>query len=79
MSPRPVFPMRVMPLAGLALMIAGSVLLYRGGSFTTRRDVVRVGDLRITAQEQHPIQPWLAGAAVVAGVALVIVGVRRKA
>jgi hypothetical protein len=70
--------MRVMLLAGLALVIAGSVLLYRGGTFTSRRDVLKVGDLKVTAEEQHPIQPWIAGAVVVAGVALIVSGARRK-
>jgi hypothetical protein len=70
--------MRVMLLAGLALVLAGSVVLYRGGTFTSRRDVLKVGDLKVTAEEQHPIQPWIAGAAVLAGVVLLVSGARRK-
>jgi hypothetical protein len=35
--------------------------------------------MKVTAEEQHPIQPWIAGAAVIAGFALVYAGVRRKA
>jgi len=71
--------MRLTLLAGIALVLAGSVVLYRGGTFTSRRDVLKVGDLKITAEEQHPIQPWIAGAAVLAGVTLIITGMRRKA
>lgn len=70
--------MRVSLLAGVALIIAGAFVLYRGGTFTSRRDVLRVGDLKITAEEQHPIAPWVAGAAIVAGAAVILVGARRK-
>ena len=71
--------MRMSTLAGLVLIVAGAFVLYRGGSFTTRRDVLNVGGLKVTAEEQHPIRPWVAGFAVLAGVALVVTGVRRKA
>jgi hypothetical protein len=71
--------MRLPVLAGLALIVAGAFVFFRGGSFTSRRDVLDVGGLKVTAEEQHPIAPWIAGAAVLAGVVLVASGARRKA
>ena len=71
--------MRTSTLAGIALIIAGAFVLLNGGSFTSRRDVLDVGGLKVTAEEQHPIRPWVAGLAVLAGVGLVVTGVRRKA
>ena len=71
--------MRISTMVGIALIAVGGFLFVRGGSFTTRRDVVKVGDLKITADEQQPIAPWVAGAAVLTGVVLVVTGVRRKA
>ena len=71
--------MRTSTFAGIALIIAGAFVLLNGGSFTSRRDVLDVGGLKVTAEEQHPIRPWVAGLAVLAGVGLVVTGVRRKA
>ncbi len=71
--------MRLSPIAGILLVLAGGFVLINGGSFTTRRDVLKVGDMKVSAEEQHPIQPWIAGTAIVAGVALVAAGARRRA
>lgn len=64
-------------VAGVALLVLGAFVLLRGGSFTTRRDVLEVGDVKITADDKQSIPPWAAGVAVAAGLALVVVGVRK--
>ena len=71
--------MRIPLLAGIVLIAAGAFVLLRGGTFTSRRDVLDVGGLKVTAEEQHPIAPWIAGVALLGGVALVVSGLRRKA
>ena len=71
--------MRPFIIAGIALIVAGAFFLVRGGSFTTRRDVLEVGGVTISAEEQHPIMPWVSGLAVLAGVGIVVMGMRRKA
>jgi len=71
--------MRVSTIAGVALIVAAALLLLLGGSFTSRRDVLHMGGLTVTAEEQRPIAPWVAGLAVIAGVGLLVTGVRRKA
>ncbi len=71
--------MRASTMVGIALIAVGGFLFFQGGSFTTRREVLKVGDLKISADEQRPIQPWVAGAAILGGVVLVAAGVRRKA
>lgn len=70
--------MRIPTLVGAALVVVGAFLLF-GGSLTTHRNVLDVGDLTVTAEEQHPVRPWIAGAAVLAGLALVVTDLRRKA
>ncbi len=70
--------MRIPLIAGILLILAGAFVLLNGGSFTTRRDVLKLGDLKVSAEEQHPIRPWIAGVAIVAGVALVATGARRR-
>jgi hypothetical protein len=49
-----------------------------GGTFTSRRDVLEIGGLTVSAEEEHPIQPWAGGLALAAGLVLVVTGVRRK-
>ncbi len=70
--------MRLSTIVGIGLIIAGAFVLVNGGSFTSRREVIKVGGLEVSAEEQHPIRPWVAGLALLAGVALVVTGVRRK-
>lgn len=65
-------------IVGIVLIIAGAVVLVRGGTFSQRREVLQVGDLKISATEKTPIEPWVAGIAIVAGIALVVTGARRS-
>lgn len=70
--------MKLSLIAGVLLIIAGAFVLYNGGSFSTRKDVLKVGDLKVTAEERHPVAPWIAGAVIVAGLALVVTGARKN-
>jgi len=70
--------MRLSVILGIALIVVGAAVWFRGG-FTTKREVLKVGDLSVSAEERSPIAPWAAGLAVVAGIALVATGARRKA
>lgn len=72
-------PMRNYLIAGILILAVGAFLLFRGGTFTTRHDVVSVGDLKITADEQQSIPPWVGGAAVAVGAVLIIAGLRKRA
>ena len=70
--------MRTPVIIGIVLIGVGAYLLLQGGSFTTREEVLRVGDLKVMAQESHRIAPWLAAGALIGGAVLVAVGLRRK-
>jgi hypothetical protein len=70
--------MRASAIAGIVLIIVGAFLFYRGGSFTTREDVLKVGDLKVSTEERHSIEPWVAGAAVVGGAVLLLVGAASR-
>ena len=69
--------MRAQAWIGIALIIAGVAVYYRGG-ITRREKVVDVGPLSVSTSERQPIPPWIAGLAVAAGVLLVVSGARRK-
>lgn len=69
--------MRRYVIAGIVLIGLGLFVLVRGGTFTSKRDVLKVGDIKITADEQQSIPPWVGGLAVLAGIGLFAAGARR--
>lgn len=71
--------MRPFIIAGIVLLGLGLVLLVRGGTFTSRRDVLKVGDVKVTANEQQSIPPWAGWVVVTAGLVCVLAGTRQKA
>lgn len=68
----------LMVLFGLALIIGGSFVLVEGGYISTRRQVLDVGGIRVSAEQKSEIASWMAGLALVIGTALTIGGVTRK-
>ena len=70
--------MRPLVLIGIIVAIVGGILLYNGGSFTTRKKLVEIGDVKITAPDEHSIPQWAAGIAVLAGIGLVVAGSQRR-
>ena len=73
--------MRSISVLGIILIIFGIfVLASEGISYTKTEKVLDIGPIEAT--EQHlktiPIPPVAGGAAVVAGLALVIIGARRR-
>jgi hypothetical protein len=70
--------MRERLIAGVVIIALGAFVLLRGVSFSSRRDVLKVGDVKLTATEERSIPPWIGGAAIVAGLALVVAGARKR-
>ena len=71
--------MRPLTIAGILLIAFGAFVLLRGPSFTSRRDVLKVGDVKVTADEQQSIPPWAGWLSIVAGGAMAVAGARRRA
>lgn len=69
----------LMVLIGAVLIIGGGYVLFTGGYITSRKQVVDFGGLQVTATERNRVEPWIAGLALIAGTALVIGGLTRKA
>lgn len=68
-------------IVGIGLIVVSVIsFTYQGINYTTREDVVRLGELKITAetQERIPLPPILGGVALVAGLVLVYLGSRKK-
>ncbi len=73
--------MRSISIVGIVLIIFGIfVLASEGISYTKTEKVLDIGPVEATAQHRKtiPIPPVAGGASVAAGVALVIVGARRR-
>jgi hypothetical protein len=74
--------MKPMAIAGIVLIVLGLAALVLGGfSYTTRETVVDLGPLQATAEQEKrfPLPPVAGVAAVAAGVALLVVGMRKRA
>jgi hypothetical protein len=71
--------MRAPIIVGALIIGLGAFVLLRGANFTSRRDVLKVGDVKITADQQQSVPPWAGAAAIVAGVAIIVAGARRRA
>jgi hypothetical protein len=70
-----------MKIVGIVLIVIGIIALAYGGiTYTTREKVLDIGPIEATAERQKtiPLPPLLGGLALAGGVALLIVGSRRK-
>ena len=74
--------MKSLTVVGIVLVVLGVLaLVYQGFNYTRRKDVLDVGPIHATAdtQEHVPLPPIVGGLALVAGVALLVMGARQKA
>lgn len=72
--------MKPLTLAGALLLVLGlAALAYQGFTYTTRETVLEVGPIHATAETEKTVDipPILGGAAVVAGLVLLVAGRKR--
>lgn len=65
-------------LLGILLIAVGGYVILRGLNYTSERSVIRVGDFEASMEEKRPVPAWAGGLVVVAGLALVVAGGRRR-
>ena len=70
--------MKPITIAGIIIAVLGAVVLVRGLTYPDRENVVRIGDVHITANTERSVPTWVGVAAVVAGVLMVGVGMQGK-
>lgn len=70
--------MRGFMIAGIILILLGAFVLIQGGTFTSERSVLEVGELEITADEKQTIPTWVGALSLVAGIGLVGAGAMNK-
>ena len=64
-------------LIGAALIVLGGVVLFQGLSFTEKETVFQIGPIKAEVSKERAIPTWAGGVALVAGLVLVAVGVRK--
>jgi hypothetical protein len=73
--------MKPISIAGIILIVLGvAALAYQGVTYTSRETVLDIGPVQATAERQKtvPLPPVLGIAAVASGVALLLVGIRKR-
>jgi len=74
--------MKPIAILGVVLIVVGiAALAYQGITYTRRETVLDLGPLHATAERQRtvPLPPVVGIVGVLAGVALVVSGVRKRA
>ena len=72
--------MKTATILGIALILLGFVAFaYQGITYTTRKNVIDLGPLQATVDKKEtiPLPPLVGGLALVGGIALLIVGIRK--
>jgi len=72
--------MKPIMLVGIVLILLGAaVLAYHGITYTTREKILQIGPVEATKKTSRTIilPPVLGGAALAAGIALMIVGAKK--
>jgi hypothetical protein len=71
--------MRPQAIIGLVLLIFGAFVIFRGVTYKSKDEVLRVGDLKASVEEKRAVPTWAGGVALVAGVVLLAAGMKRRA
>ncbi len=69
--------MRVLQIIGVILIAGGLFILIKAPSYSSEKSLLKIGDVEAKVAQQHAIPPWAGGAALAAGVVLIVVGARK--
>jgi hypothetical protein len=69
--------MRILQIVGAILIAGGLFVLIKAPSYSSEKSVFKIGDVEARVAEEHAISPWVGGAALAAGVVLIVVSVRK--
>jgi hypothetical protein len=71
--------MRPQALVGIVLLVLGAFILFRGMSYKSKDEVLKVGDVKASVEQKHAVPTWAGGVALVAGLVLLAGGMKRRA
>jgi hypothetical protein len=69
--------MKPMAILGVLIICAGLFVLINGASFTKDKTVLKAGPLEANVAQKETVPPWAGGVAIVVGIGLVAVGLRK--
>ncbi len=69
--------MRILQIVGALLIAGGLFVLIKAPSYSSDKSVFKIGDVEAKVSQQHAIPAWAGGAALAAGVILIVVGARK--
>ena len=69
--------MRALQVVGAILILGGLFVLIKSPSYSSEKSLLKIGDVEARVSQEHAIPPWAGGAAVVAGVILLVAGARK--
>jgi UDP-N-acetylmuramyl pentapeptide phosphotransferase/UDP-N-acetylglucosamine-1-phosphate transferase len=70
--------MRPLSLIGIVLLAIGAYVTFRGISYSSKEEVLRVGDVKAEVESKKAVPTWVGGIAIVAGVVLIAAGMKRR-
>jgi len=70
--------MRVLQIVGALLIAGGLFILIKAPSYSSEKSVFKFGDVEAKVAQEHVIPTWVGGAALAAGVVLIVVGARKN-
>lgn len=70
--------MKMLTIVGVLLVAFGGYVLARGMTYPAERNVLKVGDMQVTAETQRSIPPFIGGIAVLGGLAMIGVSLSGK-
>lgn len=70
--------MRPLSLVGILLLVVGAFIVFRGATYKSRDEVLKVGDIKASVEENRAVPTWVGGAAIVAGIVLLAAGMKRR-
>jgi UDP-N-acetylmuramyl pentapeptide phosphotransferase/UDP-N-acetylglucosamine-1-phosphate transferase len=70
---------RPQALIGIVLLVLGAFIVFRGMSYSDRDEVLKVGDVKASVESKKAVPTWAGGLAIVAGIALLATGMKRRA
>jgi hypothetical protein len=70
--------MRVLQILGVLLIAGGLFVLVKSPSYSSDKSVFKVGNVEAKVAQEHAVPAWAGGAALAAGVVLIVVGARKR-
>jgi hypothetical protein len=70
--------MRPQALIGIILIVLGAFVVFRGVSYKSRDEVLKVGDVKASVEQKRAVPTWAGGVAIAAGLVLLAGGMKRR-